>query len=82
LPSEALVKLEGVLVMTFNEGGWDRVIRVLAGIALAYATWLTWPGTASVVFGVIGAIAFVTGLVGWCPGYALFGLSTKKKVGA
>jgi hypothetical protein len=68
--------------MTFNEGGWDRVIRILAGIALAYATWLTWPATASVVFGVIGAIAFVTGLVGWCPGYALVGLSTKKRVGA
>ena len=68
--------------MTFNEGGWDRAIRILAGIALAYATWLTWPGAASVGFGMIGAIAFVTGLVGWCPAYGLFGLSTKKKVGA
>jgi hypothetical protein len=65
--------------MTFNEGGWDRVIRVLAGIALAYATWVIWPGTTSVVFAVIGATALLTGLVGWCPGYALFGLSTKKK---
>jgi hypothetical protein len=58
------------------------VIRILAGIALAYATWLRWPGAASVASGVIGVVAFVTGLVGWCPGYALFGLSTKKKVGA
>jgi hypothetical protein len=58
------------------------VIRILAGIALAYATWVTWPATASMVFAVIGAIALLTGLVGWCPGYALFGLSTKKKSAA
>ena len=66
--------------MTFNEGRWDRVIRILAAVALAYAAWMTWPENASVMFAVIGAIAFVTGLVGWCPGYALFGFSTKKKV--
>jgi hypothetical protein len=68
--------------MTFNERGSDRVIRILAGIALAYATWVTWPATTSMVFAVIGAIALLTGLVGWCPGYALFGLSTKKKSAA
>ena len=76
--------------MTFmNEGVWDRVIRILAGIALGYAAWMTWPasimsrtGTVSLVFLVIGAIAFVTGLVGWCPAYALFDVSTKKRVGA
>lgn len=69
--------------MTFiNEGIWDRVIRILAAIALGYAAWTTWPGTAGIVFLVIGAIALVTGLAGWCPAYALFGISTKKKVGA
>jgi hypothetical protein len=69
--------------MTFvNEGVWDRLVRLIIGLALGYAAWMTWPGTAAIVYGVIGAIAFVTGLVGWCPGYALFGFSTKKKVGA
>ena len=78
--------------MTFmNEGVWDRVIRILAGIAFGYAAWMAWPGTASLmsrpgavslVSLVIGAVAFVTGIVGWCPVYALFGASTKKKVGA
>lgn len=78
--------------MTFmNEGVWDRVIRILAGLALGYAAWVTWPeaasimsrtGIVSLVFLVIGAIAFVTGLVGWCPAYALFDVSTKKRVGA
>ncbi len=76
--------------MTFmNEGGWDRVIRIIAGIALEYAAWATWPasivsgpGAVSIVLLVIGAIALVTGIVGWCPGYTLFGVSTKKHVGA
>jgi hypothetical protein len=69
--------------MTFvNEGVWDRLIRLVIGLALGYAAWMTWPGTAAIVYGVIGAIAFVTGLVGWCPAYALFGFSTKKKVRA
>ena len=39
-------------------------------------------GTVSLVFLVIGAIAFVTGVVGWCPVYALFDASTRKRVGA
>jgi hypothetical protein len=65
--------------MTFNEGVWDRVTRILAGIALGYAAWMMWPAPVGVVFLAIGAIVFVTGLVGWCPAYALFGVSTKKK---
>jgi len=70
--------------MTFinNEGTWDRAIRILLGIALGYAAWFTWPGTAGFVFLAIAAIAFVTAFVGWCPAYAAFGISTKKKVGA
>ena len=69
--------------MTFlNEGLWDRLIRLVIGLAFGYAAVMTWPGTAAMVYLVIGAIAFVTGLVGWCPAYALFRLSTRKKVGA
>jgi hypothetical protein len=69
--------------MTFtNEGTWDRVVRILVGLALGYAAWVTWPGTISIVSLVIGAIALVTGLAGWCPAYAIFGLSTRKKIAA
>lgn len=68
--------------MTFtNEGVWDRVVRILAGILLGYAGWMTWPGTLSVVILVVGALALVTGVVGWCPAYALFNCSTKKVAG-
>ncbi|MBI2186431.1 MAG: DUF2892 domain-containing protein [Acidobacteria bacterium] len=69
--------------MTFvNEGLWDRLIRFFIGLALGYAAWMVWPGTAAIVYLVIGAIAFVTGVVGWCPAYALFHFSTKKAVKA
>ena len=40
------------------------------------------PGAVSLVSLVIGAVAFVTGIVGWCPVYRLFDVSTKKRVGA
>jgi hypothetical protein len=69
--------------MTFtNEGTWDRVIRVLVAVALGYAAWVTWPGTISLVSLVIGAIGLITGLAGWCPAYAIFGMSTRKKIAA
>jgi len=77
--------------MTFNEGTWDRVIRILVGLALGYAAWVTWPGTAtlvtwtgapSLVYLVVGLEVLITGLIGWSPLYALFSRSTKAKVGA
>jgi hypothetical protein len=69
--------------MTFtNEGSRDRVVRILVGFALGYAAWVTWPGTISMVSLVIGAVGLVTGPAGWCPAYAIFGLSTRKKIAA
>lgn len=63
-----------------NEGAWDRIVRILVGTLLLYASWANWPGTAAVVLVVIGAVALITGLVGWCPAYAIFQFSTRKKV--
>ena len=65
--------------MTFvNEGAWDRVLRILLAIAVGYAAWDTWPGTLSALLAVIAGIALATGIVGWCPAYTLFGVSTRK----
>lgn len=67
--------------MTFtNEGASDRLIRLILAIASGYAAWVTWPATMGVVLTVIAAVALFTGLVGWCPAYTLFGISTTKKV--
>lgn len=61
-----------------NEGLWDRVIRFVLGAILAclwYATLVT--GVLATVALVVGLILMLTGLVGWCPLYSLFGLKTR-----
>ena len=55
-----------------NEGTIDRGIRIIFGLALLSLTFFG-PKTA---WGFIGIIPFVTGLFGYCPLYAAFGLST------
>jgi len=73
--------------MPFNEDTWDRVIRILVGLAFvcgAWATWpvstpmQSWPGLVSLLTLVIGVEFLITGLIGWSPMYALFGISTNK----
>ena len=60
--------------MTKNIGSIDRVIRIIVGVALivsaitgVFAPW-----------GWIGVVPLATALIGWCPPYAIFGLSTCK----
>jgi hypothetical protein len=65
-----------------NESNWDRVIRVLAAVVLAFVAWATWPGTVAILSLIVGAVLLVTGLAGWCSAYALFGFSSRKKIGA
>ncbi|MCG8381900.1 MAG: DUF2892 domain-containing protein [Gammaproteobacteria bacterium] len=58
--------------MVKNEGSTDRIIRVIIGLALLS---LTVVGPQS-PWGLIGLIPLITGLVGFCPLYKLFGLNT------
>ncbi len=62
-----------------NEANWDRIARVVLGIVLLY---LGWGGVVAGGWGVflkiIGFVPLLTGLVGWCPLYALLKISTKK----
>jgi hypothetical protein len=55
-----------------NEHAVDRVIRVVAGLALLSLVWIG-PQTP---WGWVGLVPLVTGLVGSCPLYRLFGIST------
>jgi Protein of unknown function (DUF2892) len=66
--------------MTFiNEGQWDRGIRMLAGVLLLSASMSRFvSGGLGVVLVVAGAIALGTGIIGWCPAYKVFGVSTAK----
>lgn len=57
--------------LSTNEGHTDRVLRVIVGgiilaLGVTYGSW----------WGLIGLIPLVTGLVGFCPLYALFGIDT------
>lgn len=65
--------------MRVNEAGWDRVLRVVLGIVLLV---LGWGGIVSggwgTVFKVLGFVPLLTGLVGWCPLYALLKVRTNK----
>ena len=59
-----------------NEGSTDRAIRIIIGV-LAVAVGLFWlTGIAQTISLVIGAVALITGAVGFCGLYALFGIST------
>ncbi len=53
----------------------DRALRVIAGICLiGYGTYLT--GAAGVVIAIVGLVPLITGLVGKCPAYSLFKITT------
>lgn len=50
----------------------ERVVRVVAGLIISsLAFW----GPANMWF-LLGLIPVATGLIGWCPPYAMFGFST------
>ena len=59
-----------------NEGGLDRIARVVVGLALLAAAYFYLDGTWAWVAGIVGVIALATGVVGICPAYALLGLNT------
>lgn len=59
-----------------NEAVWDRIARVVLAVGLAVLGFGLLGGTLGTVVGVVAVIPLVTGLVGWCPLYQLFGVST------
>ena len=65
--------------MKKNVGSIDRAIRTIAGIAAiaAYAMGML-TGTVGIVALVAGVVLLGTAAMGWCPPYAIFGISTCK----
>ena len=65
--------------MTVNEATWDRVVRVVAGLALLYLGWGgVVAGTLGTVLKFLGFLPLLTGIIGYCPAYPLLGVRTKK----
>jgi len=66
--------------MKMNEGTIDRVVRIVLGVVLLYLGIMSVAGVWGIVLDVLGAVALITGVVGFCPLYKLFGsFSTAKK---
>ena len=66
--------------MKKNMGTIDRVIRLIIVAAIAalyFAGQLS--GLALIILGIVAVAFLLTSLIGWCPIYYPFGLSTCKK---
>jgi hypothetical protein len=61
--------------MTANVGTVDRALRILAGLALIA---LAATGVIG-MWGYVGILLAVTGIVRYCPAYGLFGFTTRRK---
>jgi len=62
-----------------NMGSTDRIIRAIVGIAALLVAFLWAGGVVQVILWIIGAILLITAIAGFCPIYAPFKFSTKKK---
>jgi hypothetical protein len=60
-----------------NVGNIDRILRVIAGLGLAFGAFRA-DGPAVYILGAAAAAAVITGLIGYCGLYALFGINTCK----
>ncbi|SDC50251.1 YgaP family membrane protein [Ruegeria marina] len=58
--------------MTRNEGTFDRAARIILGLALLSLT-VVGPQT---MWGLIGIVPLLTGMVGICPLYSILGINT------
>lgn len=63
-----------------NEATWDRILRVVIGIVLLFIGWSgAVSGGLAWVFKVVGFLPLLTGVVGFCPAYALFKFRTNRQ---
>ena len=63
--------------MKLNEASWDRIARVIGGVALIGGGLLAVTGGWGWALAAVGLVLVVTGIVGWCPIYATFRTGTK-----
>ncbi len=59
-----------------NVGGEDRGLRIVVGAALVLLTFIGPLAETLYPWGLIGVVPLITGLIGWCPAYTIFGFKT------
>ena len=64
--------------MKANEGGIDRVLRIICGLfLLILGIWVVKATGWMIAFIIIGAMLFATGLIGFCFLYVPLGINTR-----
>lgn len=72
LPVETLFK---------NEATWDRVLRVLVGLAMLALGLVGWLAPIwSVALVIFAWVPLLTGAFGWCPIYSILGVNTLQRL--
>jgi len=56
---------------------WDRLLRIALGIAMLILGWLGDSEAWAFALRVFGFFPLITGLMGWCPVYALLRVGKK-----
>ncbi|MBT3361946.1 MAG: DUF2892 domain-containing protein [Rhodospirillales bacterium] len=64
--------------MKKNVGGIDRAIRAIAGIVLLGLMVVLKDESGYWLWGLLGLVPLGTAAIGWCPPYAIFGISSCK----
>lgn len=65
-----------------NLAAWDRVLRVLLGLAMLYLGWSDLvDGVWAIALVIFAWVPLLTGILGWCPIYSILGISSRRKAG-
>jgi hypothetical protein len=68
------------MIMKKNMGSTDKIIRLIVAIILATLSYMgVVTGTVGIVFYAVAIVFALTSMIGFCPLYVPFGISTCKK---
>jgi hypothetical protein len=61
------------ILMKCNVGKTDRTLRIIAGLAI-----IGWGIATQNIWGAVGIVPLLTGIIRWCPAYVPLKISTDK----
>jgi hypothetical protein len=74
--------VEQMPLLPRNQSIADRSLRIVLGLLLLALGWFEIvPGVWGIALKLFGWVPLVTGVIGWCPFYSLFSLTTRRSRG-
>jgi hypothetical protein len=67
------------MIYAKNVPGWERVLRIIVGLAVVAFSILTFKGVVGIVIALAAAGIVISGLVGFCPACAMVGRRLAKQ---